>query len=619
MKLNLIRNFLLISIILFFSCQTTKEIIKKDTYSDRFADLPDNIWLTEGSKSRVDSLFSLASLAHQKLENKDTLGAELTYDFAFGLLMRFQEQDIETLRKWDIYDSVMVQINRDYEKIINSQFENLAEAEEIREDIVDLEERTFPDSILFGNGELIDTSSVFPITINKKVRLAIKYFQTKGRKVFQIWLERMSKYHNLVKNVFKEKGLPEELSYLPLIESGFNPKARSYARAVGMWQFISSTGGYYGLRHNWWFDERKDFVKATNAAAEHLEDLYERFDHWYLALAGYNCNPKRVERNMRRYNTRDYWKLSRLPRQTRNYVPTFLAAYVIASDPEKFGFYLSESTDMDLDTIIVSESIDLNVIAKCVDTSYSYIKEINPAVLRWVTPPGIKDFTVYIPAGKKELFRKNYTLVPDSEKRSWVRHKIKSGETLSTIAQKYHTTVSVLKSTNKLRSNIIRTGAHLLIPVPQNKAGYYAAIGYNKSKKNNNYVRKSPTRKENKQEYDLVTHVVKKGETLGGIAEKYNTRASKIRSWNGLYYGQYIFPDQKLKIYVPKNKTLALNKKETALQIPANAKLYIVRPGDTLWDISREYGVTISSIQQVNKKQNTRIKPGEKLIIPVKN
>ncbi|MBD3223551.1 MAG: LysM peptidoglycan-binding domain-containing protein, partial [Caldithrix sp.] len=446
-----------------------------------------------------------------------------------------------------------------------------------------------------------------PLTLNRRVRLAIRYFQTKGRYVFTKWLERSGKYEHIVKGLIKEKGLPEELYYLPMIESGFNPSARSYARAVGMWQFISATGRYYGLRHNWWFDERRDVIKSTNAALEHLKDLNDRFGHWYLALAGYNCNPRRVDYNIRRYNTRDFWKLRRLPRQTRNYVPTFLAATLIAKHPKKFGFFVNKEQSIEIDTVRISESIDLNKVAELTDTSYAYIREINPAVLRWVTPPGVDDFTLYLPAGKKEMFKKRYPKIPDSQKRSWVRHRIRHGETLSTIAAKYHTSMYVIRSNNNIRGSLIRAGDHLLIPVPQNKKHYYSYKPVSTSTRQ----RTRPARVTNVPGHEKKEYKVKKGDTLGGIAELFNTRASKIRAWNGLRYGQYIYPDQKLTIWVPEG---GINPEpQYAKKTLPPGEYYTVRYGDTLWDIAHKYGLSVSDLKRLNELSGSRIKPGDKL------
>ncbi len=597
-------------------CQQNIGLQKESITQKQFpSDLPENIWISQSTIVRLDSILEDSRQAEEKLSDQDTLGAEIYFNHAFDLMSRFSERERNTLQVWAKYDSVFRKMSKEYELIYLSSNEPL-EAEEIREDITELEETiNIADSALYGESTVIDSSSGIPLTLNRKVRLAIKYFQTKGRFVFTRWLERSGRYEDMVKQIFREKHLPEELAYLAMIESGFNPRARSYARAVGMWQFISATGKYYGLRHNWWFDERRDVIKATRAAAEHLDDLYERFDDWYLALSGYNCNPRKVERNIRRYHTRDFWKLKRLPRQTRNYVPTFLAATIIAENPEKFGFYIKKKTPVEVDSITISESVDLNLIAQLTDTSYAFIREINPAVLRWVTPPGIKDFTLYLPKGKREIFEERYAKIPDSKKRSWVRHRIRSGETLSTIAQKYHTSMSVIRSTNKLRSNFIRAGKYLLIPVPQNKAAYYANLSNRSSKRTHHKV--GVKRVKNVPGHKKIIYVVKPGDTLGGIAEQYNTRASRIRSWNGLRYGQYIRPKQKLAIWVPENMNdlkarLTQNKKQVQKE---NGTFYTVRFGDTLWDIAKKYGVSIKELKKMNKMRTSRIRPGDRIMV----
>jgi len=580
--------------------------------------LPEDVWLSEAALNSLDSLFTLSRMAHQKLNEKDTLGAELFFEYAFGIISRFSEEQHSTLENWTAYDSLLFVMNEDYERIFNTK-EIETEAEEIREDIIAMEERlSFPDSVLFGEGVAIDTSDGLPITVNYKVRLAIKYFQTKGRGVFNRWIERSGKYETLIDSVFKSYNLPKDLKHVAMIESGFNPAAYSYARAVGMWQFISATGRYYGLRNNWWFDERRDVLKSTVAAAQHLNDLHKQFGHWYLALAGYNCSPSKVRRNMRRYNTRDFWKLRRLPRQTRNYVPTFLAATIIANDPKTFGFYVEKTQPVEFDSVHISESVDLNVIAKMVDTSYAVIKSLNPAVRRWVTPHGVKDFTLYLPKGKKSIFKEEYAKIPDSQKRSWVRHRIRSGEALSTIARKYHTTVSVLRSTNKLRNNMIRAGHYLLIPVPQNKAHNYADRStYKSSKKRKS---KKRTKITNVPGYKKITHLVKTGDTLGEIAEMYNTRASKIRAWNGLSYGRYIYPKQRLAIWVPNTMSqpqpqIAQNKVEKSEAAVTNGQYYTVKRGDTLWDIAKKYNVSVGQLQDWNNMRSVRIRPGDRIRI----
>ena len=613
-RITVIKNsvsVLFLMILFIIGCQN--RVLKHDNtvrkgYMDK---VPENIWVSDSFIEKADSIVEYYNVARIKLRETDTLGAEIFYEQAFEILSNFSEEDRNTLQHWDHYDTLFMALSDEYEKIYIAN-NTAMEAEEVREDIIDMVELDIPDSVLFGEGTVIDSSGDIPITINSKVRMAIKYFQTKGRVVFTRWLERSGKYEDLVFDIFKSKGVPRDLAYIAMIESGFNPSARSYARAVGMWQFISATGRYYGLRNDWWFDERRDVIKSTTAAADHLKDLYERFGDWYLALAGYNCNPKKVEYNMRRYNTKDFWQLRRLPRQTRNYVPTYLAATIIAKNPKKFGFFVEKHQPIETDVVQISESVDLNVVANIVGAEYTKIKEINPAVLQWVTPPGVNDFNLYLPKGTKEKFLAGYSQIPENQKRAWVRHRISGGETLSTIAQKYHTSISVIKSTNKLRSNLIHTGKYLIIPVPQNKSHYYT---YKESIQPSNKKQSTVKTIRNVPGHKKTIYLVKKGDTLGGIAELYNTSASKIRAWNGLPYGRHIYPKQKLAIWIPENYDQIKEniRGNTSIEDDAEGSYHIVKRGDTLWNIAKKYNLSISDLKRINKMNNSYIKPGDRL------
>ncbi|RMH78366.1 MAG: LysM peptidoglycan-binding domain-containing protein, partial [Calditrichaeota bacterium] len=391
-----------------------------------------------------------------------------------------------------------------------------------------------------------------PVEMNHKVRKAIHYFANtrRGRRIFRKWLQRAGKYEKVVKQILREEGAPEDLFYLAMIESGLNPRARSYARAVGMWQFISSTGRAYGLHHSWWYDERRDVIKATRAAARHLMDLYERFGDWYLAIAGYNYNPNKIERKLARYNADGFWDLPRLPRQTRNYVPTFLAAMVIAGDPEKYGFtdfYREEP--LEFDTVTVRECVDLNVVAECVGSTFREIKELNPALLRWCTPPDRDSWLLYLPKGTRETFLERYAKIPEDQKVTWIRHRIRSGETLSTIARKYRVSVSEIRRFNKIRGSLIRAGASLIIPVPKNQASYRRYLAAH-SRSSRSYRRPKPV--ENVPGREKHVYTVKSGDSLWKIAQTFGVTMSEIRRWNGLSrYSRIIKPGQTLNIWLP--------------------------------------------------------------------
>lgn len=380
-----------------------------------------------------------------------------------------------------------------------------------------------------------DREGHIPILHNQQVENAIKFFQTRGRDQFEIWLKRYVVYYDLIIEILHEYSLPDELVFLALIESGMNPKAYSRANAVGMWQFVYATGKRYGLNRTWWIDERRDPVKATRAACAHLVDLYEMFDDWYLAMSAYNAGAGRIQRATRLHQTSDYWQLYSLPRETRNYIPTYLAAAMICREPAKYGFAMPANNPLKYDEVLLEKSADINVLARSAGVTAVELRYLNPE-LRQSATPTINNYSLKIPMGKADKFLKNYAALPESERFApqYVVHKVRYGETLWDISKRYKVSIHQLAAVNKIRNrHKIRIGQKLTIPVPGKKpAPTYTQSGPSGS--------------------DRVVYVVKKGDTLGQIAEDNNTRASRIRRWNGLRYGQYIYPGQKLTLWMPK-------------------------------------------------------------------
>ncbi len=567
----------------------------------------------------------------------DTVRAEYYFSRAMELCTEIREQD-SLLVQDSLSRKILQDISLEYSRYLarlNGIEKDTLSAANVMKALAELEDSievgtldstliTIPD-IIEEKGEL-----AIPLVLNRKVEKAIQYFQGRGRRVFTKWLQRSGWYRELITRILKEEGVPEELFYLAMIESGFNPHARSYARAVGIWQFIYSTGRAYGLHRSWWFDERRDPEKATRAAARHLKDLYERFNNWYLAIAGYNYSPRKIERRMKRYKVDEFWELPRLPRQTRNYVPTFIAAALIAKNPEKYGFYVEPEPPIRWDTVTVRECVDLNVVAKCVGSTFQEIKKLNPALLRWCTPPDRESWVLNIPPGTRQQFLENYAKVPDKEKLTWIHHRIRSGETLSTIARKYGVSMSVIKRFNKIRGSLIRAGHSLVIPVPQNKK-YAARLKKQASRSSYSYYRGKPVKNVPGREKHI--HTVQKGETLWEIALRYGVTLTQLRRWNGLGYSRIIHPGQKLNIWLKPDSPF-LASRETAVQenepeqmsvkkdSPAtdrNTVIYTVRRGDTLWDIAARYGVSIRDIKRWNNRRSNLIKPGDRLKIIVSN
>jgi membrane-bound lytic murein transglycosylase D len=313
-----------------------------------------------------------------------------------------------------------------------------------------------------------------PIVINDKVEQFIQYYQTTIRDKFVTWLARSEKYIPFMKNLLKEQGLPEDLVYMALIESGLNPYAYSRAKAVGLWQFVTLTGKRYGLRVNWWVDERRDPEKSTIAAAKYLKDLYEMFECWYLAAAGYNAGEYKIVKAIKRYRTEDFWMLTKhryLKRETKNYVPLMIAAALIVKDPEKYGFTNIEYEEpLRYEKVKVPELTALSVVAKACETSLDEIKDLNPELKRGVTPPNEVDYEVNIPFGKKDLFLMNFEVLQSLEKFQFKTHLVKKGETLIRIAKSYRVDLKPLLEINHLnKTSRIFKGMTLFIPISKEK------------------------------------------------------------------------------------------------------------------------------------------------------
>jgi len=358
-----------------------------------------------------------------------------------------------------------------------------------------------------------------PMVLNDSVENHLEYFKTKGRDVFQKWLDRSTRYIPVMQDIFREKNLPEDLVYVAMIESGFNPYAISWARAVGPWQFMPHTGKLYGLKIDWWVDERKDPIKATHAAAEHFKDLHNLFGSWPLALASYNAGAGKVQRAVLRTRSEDFWDLkdSRyIRRETKNYIPKFMAATIIAKNPEAYGFIVQPAGLFVFDEVVITESTDLRLIARCAGTTYEAVKELNPELKRWVTPPDSTHYILRLPVGTKTIFTANYQNLPADQKVRWERHLIIKGSTLAGIAKQYNTTPEAISEINGLKKNRVIPGKHLLIPVDANDKQPELSF-------------LSPDQFGKKQQ---ILYRVRRGDNLTRIATKHEVSVADIRQWN---------------------------------------------------------------------------------------
>ncbi len=471
--------------------------------------------------------------------HQDTNEVIYNLDRIFELLMeadQFGEMNADDREEFDRYEATLVDV---YTKRLTTLVASDVSftAERLRYEVTALKE---PIEVEIGNSKytvLDDRAGHIPLITNNQVEQYIQYFQSKGRKQFEIYLERYGVYNELIQSILKQYSLPEELIYLAMIESGLNPKAHSRAAASGMWQFIYGTGIRFDLNRDWYIDERRDIEKSTHAACKYLIELKGQFDNWYLALAAYNAGSGRISRAQKLHQTSDFWQLHSLPRETRNYVPFFLAAAIIGKNPEIYGFNNPINNPWKYDIVEIEKSADLSILAQSAGISLSALQQYNPELRQSATP--VSTYNLKIPVGKKELFEKNYKALPESKRFApqYVTHRVRSGENLGSISRKYNVSIHDIASVNKIRNrHNIKAGQLLTIPVRG---------GVNVSYSSGSNQAPSGAVKE--------IYTVKKGDTLGQIAGNYRVQAREIRSWNGIKYGEYIHPGQKLTLWIKRS------------------------------------------------------------------
>jgi membrane-bound lytic murein transglycosylase D len=459
-----------------------------------------------------------------------------------------------------------------------------------------------------AEAEVKATHSDLPLMMTDQVAGYINYFSSnRGRATLEHALVRSGRYHDMIRSVLKQEGVPQDLIFLAQAESGFHPLALSRAGARGMWQFMSSRAKGYGLQRNWWVDERQDPEKSTRAAARHLKDLYNQFGDWYLAMAAYNSGPGTVQAAVKRTGYADFWQLYQrnvLPKETRNYVPIIVAVTIMAKNPEQYGLEsLVLEKPVPYDTVKIDYPVDLRLVAECVDASAADLQDLNPSLLRLTTPKDTQ-FELHLPAGSKERYESAIAAIPQDMRVWWRYHKVAPGDTLASVSRTYRTTSQTVAEANNLEPDAeLEADSKLIIPIAPGKASALESTGsYSKV---------------------ATRYKVRKGDTVQSVADNFGVPATMVRKWNHLK-GNSVQGHRVLYVRLPvmpnaKDAPESFESKSSHTSKLARASSkslsrHKVQQGETLTSIASTHHTTVAALKRDNGNLAT-LRPGMVLII----
>lgn len=651
-----INRFIFIWLVLFIIIFSTKDVYSQvkaqsssnqtnKKFSDDYFELDDANCIDideEAINREIRTIKDYYSKALKNVSLKDTINARLYFDAAIQILNRLASAP--QINKYKEFFYLAKSIRHDFGHFvqnaedldidspqllildrINQNFENSQNPKQTTIQTIEVakESKQTVDSASLKKTK--QSSSFFPKNIdipladNEYVNKNISFLTSeRGIKIFKRWMERTPRWFPMIKRIAEEEGVPQEIVYLAMIESGLNPTIVSSAQAVGLWQFIRSTGEMYGLNANSspWIDERRDPEKSTSAAMRHLRDLYYMFGDWYVAFAAYNCGIGCVQRAIKRTKIEkpSFWDLHKnLPKETRQYVPLYIATAKIASSPATYGIKLSElefQKEFKYDSFTLKEPVSVQALANSAGITVQEFQQLNTELLKMTTPPDLPEYTVRIPQGKLNEFAANFSKLSDEEKKPWVTHVVQKNESLKSIANKYSITSIELATANSISANTnrIKVGTKLQIPIDKQSASESSA----------NLAAKSSV-SESTQQYKA--HTVQKGESLSLIAKNYGLSIDELKVLNDIApETEHIVEGINLK--VPDNKGKSTTKStgsQIAIKKISSSKTisHKVKSGETLAKIANNYGVSINDIKKLNKLKNNSIRKGQSLKIQV--
>jgi membrane-bound lytic murein transglycosylase D len=566
----------------------------------------------------IDKVQVIFNTAQKEYKSGDFDKAHADYDRAVALMLASGFQVDSDPRLSDLFDQIGETLHS-YERSAQQDAEEEEAGTGTPAPIDQLADMTLPkgDPRLAAQAEkeLMRVPHDLPLTVNDSVLQYLSYFSTpRGRATVEHGLDRSGRYNDMIRRVLKEEGVPMDLMYLAQAESAFQPTAVSRAGARGLWQFMPFRGEEYDLDRTYYVDERSDPEKATRAAARHMRDLYDMFGDWYLVMAAYNSGPMNVVKAVERTGYADFWELQQrhaLPKQTQNYVPIIIALALVAKDPALYGVQVAPEKPAPVDGIHPSHAIDLRLVADATGADLDDLRELNPEMLRSVTPSD-PNFVLNLPAGYGEKFSNVISQVPPDKWTSWRLHTVEQGETMADIARHYHVTVAGIEAANHLE-------AHAVVP-----AGFML-----------NVPAAPPAVR-------LVHYRVVRGDTLEGIAERFDVSVSQLKRWNNIR-GPSVPRGSRLKIYaggspddsgrsaaaaksathdasdgngaVTVRKVSATTTSAGARDRPASVEHH-VKQGETLYSIAHAYKTSVESIRQANSFLDERpLKAGDVLTI----